>query len=598
MIDPFFLEIIKNPLSAPSLVLAHYIVFFIITIRTILEAVKSYKQSNLLLVITSLLILLAGFCLNFYKITEFPPSGHEDDAKTVIGAYILRNTGRDSDGKPIPYCPNVRVFYHNKNVWGEGQRGIAVYTQAFVQYFSEPGYYSFRFQSSLVMFFAALSIISISFLFTRSLTASLLIGALFIILPWTRTFARMTSESACICFASICYLFSSLYLTRKRGFVEILFYLTSLCTMFFAYPPGFLFAPMCSVLIPLVFYFHPNNCKGLSKRLIILGAISLCFFFISFRHDEGFEYALKRAESAQQLTGLETLNLNKFISANLSKVKSYFVNYIAYFLPQYLFLAGDGNLRHNTRFGGELFVVLFIAFYIGLVYLVANFKSDIKLKLLLLYFLISPIPASLCMEGALDLMLGLPLHALRSGFMLPAVTILVLFGFLRILQRSKILFCIYLVPLVFNIQLFYSDYFNQYPRRLADGWVSDPGFPAATKEAVRMLKKHPNKKLFYRCSNYLIPFHNLDRIGIKDLTTGGGILSKIYNYESLKGLYPELDNIYPEREDVHPEKGDLFLVEEPFDYNKLNKKFNFLLRIRNPYLGNNAYGVSIFELKE
>ncbi len=584
MFDPFFSEIFKSPLSAPSLILVHYILLFIITFKIIFEAVKSYKQNNLFVVIISLFILGVSLFLNFYKITEFPPSGHEDDAKTVIGAYILKETGHDSDGKSIPYCPDVRVFYHNKNIWGEGQRGIAVYTQAFVQYFCEPGYFSFRLQSALVMLFATIVIFAISFLLTQNLIASLLIGALFITLPWTRTFARMTSESTCICFAATCYLFSSLYLTKKRGFIEILFYLTSLCTMFFAYPTGFLFAPICSVLIPFIFYFHSKDHRGLSKKLIIFGTILLCFFFINFRHDEGFEFALRRAETAQQLIGLENLNLNEFVSANTKKVSSYLANYIAYFLPQYLFLVGDGNLRHNTRFGGELFGTLFIAFYIGLIYLITNFKSDLKLKLLLGYLMISPIPASLCAEGALDLILGLPLHALRSAFILPAATVLVLFGFLEILKRSKVLFFIYLILLAFNIKLFYFDYFNEYPKRLTHIWTTDPGFPEVTKKAVEILKEYPNKRLIYHSSNYFIPYYNLNRIGIKDLTTGGGVLANAYRYGDI--------------ENIQPEKDDLFIAEEPFDYNRLNKKVKFIMRVRNPYLENNAYGVSLFEIIE
>ncbi|MBI3591370.1 MAG: hypothetical protein HY094_08360 [Candidatus Melainabacteria bacterium] len=584
MIDPFFLEIFKNPLSAPSLVLVHYILFFIIILKIIFEAVKSYKQNNLFIVTISLFILIASFFLNFYKITEFPPSGHEDDAKVAIAAYIIKKTGHDSDGRSVPYCPDVRVFYHNKDFCGEGQRGITVYTQAFVQYFSEPGYYSLRLQNALVIFFTTIAIIAISFLLTQSLAASLLIGALFIILPWTRTFARMTSESTCICFATTCYLLSSLYLTKKRGFMEILLYLTSLCTMFFAYPTGFLFAPICSILIPLTFYFHSKDHKNLCTKLIILGAISLCFFFFSFRNDEGFRFSLARAQDAQQLAGIASLNLNEFTSSFIKKATSYAANYIAYFLPHYLFLAGDGNLRHNTRFGGELFGMLFISFYIGLIYLIENFKSDIKLKLLLVYLLISPLPASLCVEGALDLMLGLPLHALRSALMLPAVTILVLFGFLQILKKSRTIFFIYLIPLVFNIQLFYSDYFNEYPKRLTHIWTSDPGFPSVTKKAIEILKKHPNKRLFYHSSNYFIPYYNLDRIGIKDLSTGGGVLSNIYKYD--------------DSGDIHPGKGDLFIAEEPFNYNKLNKKVKFILRVKNPYLENNAYGVSLFKIIE
>lgn len=596
MISPLIIETLKNPISSPFLIVTQFILIILVIYKVSKESVSSFiektrtmtkaeKKKSLYFAIFSVLIFLGTIVFHFYKMTEVPPSGHEDDAKIVISAYILKNTGHDSAGKVIPYYPDLRIFYHKQDIGGEGQRGMPIYIQAFIQHFIKGGHFSFRVESSLITLFTGIIITCLVVFLTNNPITSLLFGSFFLTLPWTRTFARITTETTSYCFASACFLLSLFYLTKDKKFLGILFYLISLAILCFSYTAGLLLAPLCAIFIPLVLRFHSPEYKTLGNKLLILGIAFLGILYFNFREDGGYKSSIVRAQNAQGMEGIANFDFVKLGSTAMKNASTYTANYSSYFLPSFLFLVGDGNLRHNTGFGGQLFVTLFIAFYVGLFYLIKKRKEGLIFKLLLALLLISPIPASISLEGSLDAITRLPLHALRTGCMLPPIAIILFLGLVQIFKRSKVLFFIYLVAININMYYFYVDYFYNYPRRLGNSWICDPGLPKVSQEALKIIKEHPEKKLFYHCSTLSIAYNNLDTIGVDDLIQGTGLLLNVYNYPDFRDKEP-------------PQMGDLFVVQEPFDYMSLNKKINFILRIRNPYLINHSYGASLFEIAE
>ena len=592
--DPFLLNVIKNPLSFPSIMLffsvLSTIVFTKITItiirnykKELKESTKSIRNNKLIILAISIIIFILSSFLLFYKMTDIPPSGLDiDDGIYVVAAHFLKTLGYDSHNAKIPYYSLASAKYHGWIAWEVGQRAVAVYLMTFLHYFVEPGYFMLRLTSTLLVFFTTIFLIYTCYLLTKSPITSILFGSLFNTLPWARILARITPETTAYCFGAACFLFCIIYLFKTKGKLAFLLYLTSLVMFFQSYTPALMFTPLCIVFIPIVASKYSTEYRSIRNLMVILGIATLALIYFQFKGEEGYRYNLGRANAVGCLPGLNTLDFPQIFESLKENGKTYIANYIAYFMPQFLFFSGDGNLRHNTGFGGQMFAVLCIAFYAGLFYLIEKRKEDPDFRLLLGYLLISAIPYSICLEGALNSETKLPLHALRQSAMLPAVSLIIIIGLLRIFNKSKVWFFVYLVFICTNIYFFYQHYFNVYPVMLGNSAVDDPGLRKASNKAIEILKKHPEKKLFYRCNPLAVVYHNIKEIGTNAIFNGDGILSNVYDYE--------------QRGDVKPQVGDIFLVQEPFDYGGLKKNHKHILQLEHPYLPGHIIGVSLFEI--
>ena len=593
--DPFLLETIKNPFSAPFLMMLQLILTAFVILKLNFKVIIDYKNKlsklppkekycNLAILFVSLILFLSSTFLIFYKMTDVPSGAFEaDEGALVVAAYYLKNLGHDSLEKKVPYYPYIDVNHHHERFTGFGQRGVPVYFQAFTQYFVPPGFFSLRLECTVLMFITSIFLIYLLYLITGDIVPSILGGALFNVLPWTRVLARVGPEATTYCFASACFLFSFLYFLNSKKLHAIVFYLVSLAILYLSYPPGLLLAPLCGLLLPMIAARHSETDSAISKRIILIGLIFLGLLFFDFHNDGGFKESLSRAQNAQGLVGIANFDLSALLNTFISRAKIYTGNYLGYLFPQFLFLTGDPNTRHNTGFGGQLFVSLCIAFYLGLFYLFEKRRESLPLKIILSYLLIAVIPAAVTIEGGLEIVTKLPLHGLRSSCILPPITIILVLGLIEIFKKKRIIVFLYLVIVTVNAYLFYVDYFTKYPQRLGRAF-DDAGLKDVSEKALLIIKKHPDKKLFFSAPFISIEFHNLDRIGIKALVNGGGLLSNVYHFES--------------RGNVEPQKGDLVLAHEPWNYGTFNKKFQYILRVPNTSLGQGAFGASLFEITE
>ena len=410
---------------------------------------------------------------------------------------------------------------------------------------------------------------------------SLIGGALFNILPWTRVLARVGPEATAYCFASACFLFSLYHLLNKGKTFSLIFCLISLAILYLSYPPGLLLAPLLAICLPILLTKHSSEYKGLSIKILLFGLIFLGLLFIDFHNDGGFKESISRAQNAQGLSGIASFDLKTLSATLYSRAKIYAGNYLGYLSPQFLFISGDSNLRHNSGFGGQLFVSLIFAFYFGLFFVIEKVKN-LNMKILLAYLLIAALPASITLEGSLEAITRLPLHGLRSSCILPPIAVILILGLFEIYKRKRLLGILYLILIAVNSYLFYSDYFNVYPKRARA--FDDPGLRVVSRKAVSIIQRNPEKKLFFSSPFITIQFHNLDKIGINSLVTGSGILSNVYHYES--------------RGNTEPQKGDLILIHEPFPLEQIQKKYKFISRIKNPALPTGQFGASLLEVTE
>jgi len=588
----FLIETLKRPLSAPFLLIVHFILLVTIIFRLSKEIYKTQinqlknlaneeKQKKLKIIFIAVIVyILSAFPL-FYKMVEMPPSGHEDDTKAVIGAFTIKKLGYDSLGKILPYWPQFQLKYHGEVVYSEGMRATPLYLQVFTQLIAPPGYFSLRLETTLLIFFASLVIVYIFYLLTEEITASFFCGALFNLLPWSIMLTKVSSDYSCYCFIASCLILSFLYMIKYKNLVGFLLYLTSLSVTFFCYAAGLLLAGLCTTIIPFIIARNKEH-KKLGIALFISGLLVLGLLFDNFHNEEGFKWNISRAEHAQGIKGIQSFNFNELANTFIKKANLYTANYLSFLLPQFLFMTGDSNLRHNSGFGGQLHITLFIAFYLGLFYLIEHGLKDFKFKLLLIYLLISIIPAGICEEGSLNILTKLPTHAIRAACILPPIAITCMLGLIVIFKKNKSLFAVYLIAILINTYYFYVDFHTMYPKRLGNSWVNDQGMQSISRKAVDIILKNPEKKLFVNASLLTIPFYNLDRVTPKDIFFGTGILTNTYDYNR-RGFA-----------DINA--GDLIAVQEPFNYSNLDKAFKYILRIRNPYLPNNEYGASLLEI--
>lgn len=163
-------------------------------------------------------------------------------------------------------------------------------------------------------------------------------------------------------------------------------------------------------------------------------------------------------------------------------------NYFSNLLPTFLFLHGDGQVRHNPAEMGEFYWVDLLLLIIGIVYLLKSNKQ--LLILLTAWILIAPIPTSL-VGGA---------HALRSSFLLPPLLMLGGLGLWKLWtsrQKSFAPIIFTILSLAFFIQFvyFFDRFYFVAPQKHARFW----SYPA--KEAVTLALKNRQKFDFVILSN-------------------------------------------------------------------------------------------------
>jgi len=147
-------------------------------------------------------------------------------------------------------------------------------------------------------------------------------------------------------------------------------------------------------------------------------------------------------------------------------------NYLTSFSPQFLFLTGDPNPRHNLPNFGELYWAMLPFLAMGAINLLKSQDKELK-KVTFLWLLLAPIPSALTLDGGN--------HATRLFLMIPPLVILIAYGLNSLLHSRKLLMAVVGVFLVLTV-FWLHEYFVHYPKEQAQYWHS--GY----KEAFLWLK--------------------------------------------------------------------------------------------------------------
>lgn len=432
------------------------------------------KKLTLILLIG--IVILASI-LRLWQLGKVPSSPDWDEASLGYNAYSIMQTGKDEYGKFLPVV--LRSFDDYKP---------ALYTYLVIPFIKLVGLniYAVRLPAAL---FGILAVLATFFLvkelFSR-VKIALLVSFFLAISPWHLQFSRIAFESGVGMAFNI---FSALFFIK--GLKKPFYLLASSILMglsLYIYQSEKVFTPILAVILIGVFrkQLFSISKKYLAVALIIGAIISLPMINFTFTNKE----ALARAKGVSVFadsTALLKENVQKLVEDKKNNdliglvldnrrivfAKTVIAGYLSHFDLNWLFITGD-LARHHAPNMGLLYLWDLPFLFIGIFVLLFG-KFDRKAKLLLsLWFLASPIPASITS--------GVP-HAVRTLNFLPIFQIFTAIGVLFAAnfisnikyQIAKIhlkylIFTVCFLFLIFNFLYYLNQYFVQQNYFNASEW--------------------------------------------------------------------------------------------------------------------------------
>ena len=367
-------------------------------------------------------ILALGLIFRIYRITSLPMYG--DELTQVYDSYSILKTGMDATGEKLPVTFRM----------GAGRPGGYIYTSIpFVALFG-PTEVGVRALSVL----SGLGMIVLVFLLARKFfpeNVALATGFLMAISPWDIYLSRGGFEAH---FALLLATLGTVAFFYKRYIIWAVAWGLTI----FTYPTFKLTLPLMFILL----MWQAGVKKLIKNRTFVIGALILVVFgglsaaeTLKGRSEERFSRINIFSDTELKQNLLQKVNEERTISFLPESLKPFFYNrpieyslilvggYIKNLSPEFLFLKGDGNPRHNPGEMGMFYLVEILTIFMGAFYLWKDKKKE--LVVLGIWILIVPLATMLISDP----------HGLRNAFMLVPFTILSAFGFSKFGKAFRIL---------------------------------------------------------------------------------------------------------------------------------------------------------------
>lgn len=432
-----------------------------------------------------LIILLAAF-LRFYQISENPKAMYGDGLTAVYDAYsILKTGGYDQKGNFMPLVFSL----------GGGRPGGYVYaTVPFAAIFGPTAL-----ASRMVSVLSGIGIVLLIFLIGKQLVsenAGLMMAVLASLNPWELSLSRGPFETHFALFLTLLGFYSFLQGLKNKYWFLIFGIAFGLAPQ--TYSTYRLTIPLLVVLLLL---WTRKNVSGYIKKwtfllaIIVIAASAILSVYLTISRGKEdrfdiinvFKDPTLRSTISEKVKGDRLLDsLSPTISSSIHTPQTELAgilaeNYLRNLLPDFLFLHGDGQVRHNPAEMGGFFWVDILLLIIGVAYM---YKSNRKLLALLAgWILIAPVPTSL-VGGA---------HALRSSLLLPPLLILTGTGLWRLwtdrkkLSSSSVVFSVLAVLFLIQFIYFFDRFYFVAPQKNSRAW----SHPA--KKAFLLAEKNRQK---------------------------------------------------------------------------------------------------------
>lgn len=447
------------------------------------------KKTTIILIV---IILIAAF-LRFYQIDTNPKAMYGDGLTAVYDAYSILKTGYDQKGEFMPLVFSL----------GGGRPGGYIYaTVPFVALFGPTAL-----SSRMVSVLSGIGIVFLLYLLGKrffSEGAGLTIAAVAAVNPWELSLSRGPFETHFALFLTLFGFYSFLQgLKQKYWFIA---FGLALGLAMHTYSTYKLIIPLFAVTL-VIWVGKKTLLENLRKPVFVLSLLIIFtsallgvyltisrgredrFDIINLFNDPGLRSTIsQKVKTERLLDSLSPTISNKLHNSQIEMAGILAENYVKNFFPSFLFLHGDGQVRHNPAEMGGFFWIDAFFLILGIIYLYKN-----KKKLLLLlssWILIAPAAASL-VGGT---------HALRSSFLLAPLLMLVGLGLWKFwtLPKKKftpVIFIILSLAFFFQFIIFIDRFYFVAPQKHERFW----SYPA--KEAFMLASKNRQEFDFVILSN-------------------------------------------------------------------------------------------------
>lgn len=403
-----------------------------------------------------LVILLLAALLRLWKLDQVPINLFGDEVDVGYQAYSLLKTGRDYMGQFLPF------YIHSLSEW---RAPLFIYSTIPTVLVFGLNEWGVRLSSAV---FGILGVYLIYLLGKRLYSERVgLIAALSLaILPWHIHYSRAAFEVTLllVLLLSGTLLFWGAKTSARVITSAILFALTP-----YTYSTAVIFTPLYMLLLTflsrkiigrkeLVSFFVAAVVVAVPFiQITIFGPAAGRFSLLSvFNNDRILdEINIERTE-----TGLATERLfhNKLVGWG-EIIAS---NYVRSFSPEFLFVHGDQNPRHSVPGVGVFYWGSLIFLLVGFYKLI----SDKNRAVLVGWLLLSPIPASLTVDGAN--------HATRLFLMIPPLVLATAIGIDSLLlargKLARVVFSTSLILTIGNLFFYQHRYFTHYNLQMWRYW--------------------------------------------------------------------------------------------------------------------------------
>jgi hypothetical protein len=333
-----------------------------------------------------------------------------------------------------------------------------------------------------------------------------LVGALLVALaPWSFSVSRLYGNIPFILILVLIHLI--LVIKSNRQLSKII----SLVPLFFSayyYPSMVILIPIITILVGWSIW---KDITKDQKRIFVpvLSILFICFvFFAQSRFkifdakSRGLDLAIWRdtnvTADANLYRGIARQSeptifsfgqdpekiANKLVfNYPISIISAFTKNYLSFFSPNFLFLKGDGILRHSTSMVGSFYTYL-IPFMLYGAFVFFRDQTTKNKILFITWILASPIPAAITKDGAT--------YLLRAVTLMPFLTYFCALGMVTTHEviKSSFLKMVYVFALsaitLFSAYYYFYGYFHVYPalsansfeygfKELADFQAANPG---------------------------------------------------------------------------------------------------------------------------
>lgn len=420
-------------------------------------------------------ITIIAALLRFWQIGNVPISPDWDEVSLGYNAYSILLTGKDEYGKFLPVL--LRSYNDYKP---------ALYAYLAIPFIKLFGLsvFSIRLPSVLFGIAAVLGTYFLVFELLGNRKVALLASFLLAISPWHLQFSRVAFEASIGMGINV---FVILFFLKGLKKVKYIFLSTALMGInLYSYQSEKVFVPLMFIVLILLFRNKISLTRKNTLVILEIGFIVLLpmiVVLITDRQSLSRAYGVSFLSEKTLLLSNDVQKIERDTKNNdtlgllldnrrIEYAKTIAFGYLTHFDLNWLFIKGDSTIdRHHAPWMGLLYITELPFLLIGIYSLfVGNLNKKIK-SLLLLWFLVTPIPAMVTT--------GVP-HSVRTLNFLPTFQIFTALGIFKTLDlineklkrkwQKLVLISLSILLFVFNFVYYLDQYFVQQNYYYAKSW--------------------------------------------------------------------------------------------------------------------------------